>query len=165
MRIVRFLILCLVVASTSTCKKNPNEPSDTDPNPGATNLSNGSFAVYFDGAWFNANLSIAAQNLAANTFVLTALDNAGRSVSVSIRVTAPGTYAFSGSNFGVCQIVVGSATWVGGPSALQGSGEVTFTVFNAQRATGTFHCTAPAFATSTAVGTKLLTNGTFNVTF
>jgi hypothetical protein len=59
--------------------------------------------------------------------------------------------------------VGGGALWQAALS--NGSGTLTFTTLTANNAVGTFSFTLTAQSGTTATGTKVVTNGAFNVTF
>jgi hypothetical protein len=126
-------------------------------------LQNGSMSATFDGGAWNAALALAAL-YTNNTFAMTGIDQSQRTLSVSMSVSGPGTHAFTGPNGGSCNLIIGSATWLGAPAAQQGSGRIVFSTLTATNAIGTFECSAPPQSGTTATGTKSIT-GSFNVRF
>ncbi len=162
-------VALLVLAAGAGCETSPTR-SETGTGglgsggSGGGTLPNGSMSATFDGATWTASLALAPL-FVSETFALSGTDQTGRSLTLSMRASGSGTYPFTGTNGGACNLIIGSATWLGAPAAQQGSGQIVFTTLNATNAIGTFECSAPPQAGTTASGIKSISNGTFNVRF
>lgn len=163
--VVLTVLVLAVGAAVAGCKSDsPTMSNNSGGSSGSGSLPNGSMTATFDGAVWNATVSLVGTYVGSN-FTLSGVDPTGLTVSLAMSVSGPGTVPFSGSNGGSCTVMMGSATWLGAPAALQGSGTIVFTTLNATSATGTFRCTALPQAGTSATGTKELTNGAFTIRF
>lgn len=81
-------------------------------------------------------------------------------------VTTTGTYNFGPGNAGIAQLVqvtTGTPAWTS--SLVGGTGSITVTTLSATRAAGTFSFTGAASPGTAATGTRVVTNGAFDVKF
>ena len=101
-------------------------------------------------------------------FTVSAIDQGetgDRSITITIRgVSKPGTYdlAFSGNAGSYTELKSDlTQSWL--CTTNQGTGSVIITQLSSTRVVGTFSFSAPALITSGAVGTKIVTSGSFDV--
>jgi ABC-type glycerol-3-phosphate transport system substrate-binding protein len=77
----------------------------------------------------------------------------------------PGTRPMVGTDITSGSVITPSATWTAAAGARGSSGSITVDSINATRITGTFQYLATPDSTTTAIGTKNVTNGKFAVPF
>jgi hypothetical protein len=178
MRFFRSLAIALVASCClSGCANKDNSDDDDNgggPGPGPSGngrviLANGFVDAFFDNVFFRADSTIGFQY--AGVFSMNAASLAGTSrplpgysVNVVITVPGPGSYVFTPANLGQCTIIKDASVWTGSPIIGQGSGDIVFTTLTANRAVGNFRCTAPPSPGNVATGTKVLTQGEFDIT-
>lgn len=130
----------------------------------------GTLTARVDGSTWTATSGILA--LRVNNFVsFTGSVGANTSITIAFPDEGPGTYSIPAAvglnfNYGVFSNghlwqALAMGTQLGGV----GSGSVTVTTLNSERVAGTFEFTAPAAQSSGATGTRVVTNGAFNIRF
>jgi hypothetical protein len=158
------VVLSLALAagcSDSSGTSGINNPSGTD---------GVSLTARVDGsAWSADPTTIVAGNM-AGVLTFSGTNASGgsvrRTIALRLLATAPGTYPIgppvaTASNRGT--VTEGTAEWLADAST--GSGSITLASLTATRATGTFSFTAEAVAGTGASGPRVVTDGTFSVTF
>jgi hypothetical protein len=158
-------VLVALTLSLSSCGgKSPSAPSNS-----GGSQEKGSITASIAGVSWSAN-SVTAANVPPNaTGTVGVLTVYGFEVAGarSIRVIV----GYSGNGIGTYSVPGSLGTgfvWTEGTQAQTWdgtSGSVTITTFTATRAAGTFSFTAAARAGSGATGTRVITNGSFDVTF
>jgi hypothetical protein len=133
----------------------------------AVDLPNGSMSARIDGAQWNATALVHATRHQNILSIGGGGLLGGQAVAIAITanpVTGTGTITFGpGVN---ANAVVGAnqtASWMA--STTQGSGSFTITALDATRVTGTFAFNADAVGSSTATGTRTVTQGQFDILF
>ncbi len=126
-------------------------------------LSHGSMSARIDGdAWIaNAALSV---TFTGGVLAFAGSDVATATVGVGLIPTGPGTYPIGPTQPTNANVSLGTPNSWSASSAV-GSGSITLTTFTANSASGTFFFTAEPVATTGATGTKVVTEGVFDVTF
>ena len=179
MRSVSIIILACCLALPGCDDSNPGGPSGvavggagtgtgstpTTPAPGGgagtlCTRNFGTMAAQIDGATWTATCVQAA---GYTTGVLSIVATNGTDVvTLGVVATVPGTYdAVLGGAIGTIARANGSA-WTSGPG---GTASITLTRIELAGATGTFSFTAPPVPGTTTTGVRVVTNGTFNVSF
>jgi hypothetical protein len=162
---VRVIMLASVLAaagcSDSTGTSGVNGPSSP---------TEGLLTATVDGSVFSAvPSSITATNV-NGVIRISGVDGSttgsGRTLDLTIVGNAPGIYPIgppSGTPATSASLTLGGARWVA--DATLGSGSITITAFMPTQATGTFLFSAEPVPGTSAVGARIVTQGTFTVTF
>jgi hypothetical protein len=169
----RFVVLTLCAASllVAGCKssdKNPAGPTDSSGGSVVT-TQHGSMSANLDGKRWDAKALLTAVHSAGSITIggTDALIGTITSVNLSFP-DGVGSHAVASAGVTFASVTITNPT-SGGPvsswsSAVGGSsGTITVTSSSATGAAGTFQLSLPGFATTT--GTKVATNGVFNVTY
>lgn len=115
-----------------------------------------------DGTRWTA-ICVQAASWVANTLSVVAT-NGTQVVTLRAVTPVPATIDLTtGVAFGSVALLSNAATWTTANSA--GTGTLTLSRLDLQGAAGTFSFSAPAAPGTGAAGTKVVTNGAFNVTF
>jgi hypothetical protein len=150
------LALTLLLAACST-GDGPTGPDRV------TELPQGSMRATIDGAaWSAATALVATYSGGVLAFAGT---NNAYTIGMAVgTISGPGTFTI-GSAGGTNALVnnFGGNSWHATPS--NGSGTITITSISATAAVGTFTFTAPPVPGTGATGTKVVTNGSFNLKF
>jgi hypothetical protein len=164
--VATLLVLVGLTLSLISCsEKNPSEPSGS-----GGSQSKGSITASIGGVSWSANSVVTASNVppsATGTVGVLTIYGFELPGARSIRVIA----GYSGTGIGTYTVPGSLGTgfvWTEGTQAQTWdgtSGSVTITTFTATRVAGTFSFTATARAASGATGTRLISNGSFDVTF
>jgi len=165
----------LLLLSLAACG---GSSSSTGPN-GNTNGANGTFTATIDGApWVSSSNQTAGGSTAANavpgvvTLTGTKIVSSTNYTSISLLLgylSGPGTYPLGvnqGTTAGGAGIVstASGATFSTWSTNLTGSaGTVTITSLTSTRIGGTFQFTAPPQSFTTTTGTRVVTNGAFDL--
>ena len=135
-------------------------------NPGAPPITDGDLTATIGASAFTATTVYAGFEDKALT--MSAVDEGGdgpRSITLTIRgVVKAGTYdlALSGNAGSYTELKADlTQSWL--CTTNQGTGSVIITELSHTRIAGTFSFSAPALITSGAMGTKIVTSGTFDV--
>lgn len=137
-------------------------------------LSNGSVSARLNGSTWRADLAISVLNtpptaIIPGRIVLVALDRSHLSLGFSVAYTGLGSYTVGVNNFNnsftAFYVLQGAESWSASQTQSGSSGTIEFTVLTANRATGSFSFVAVPAAGTGATGTKVVTNGVFDVTF
>ena len=159
----RYFVMGWVLVSAD-CSSNEGDGSHAGIDAGIT-PDTGSITCMIDGVpWTSAGSTIVAFMNPGFLGVAASerpLPDPGRSIHLSVQnVTGPGT--FSLADGGQAIIAVGShEEWIA--DAVNGGGVITITTLTASRATGTFRFVAEALRNKSAIGTKTVAAGTFDV--
>ena len=153
----RILSMVLVVA-TAGCGSSS---TPTTPTPTTTNA----ITAIMDGVAYNSG-SITAEIIsgALTMSSLNVADTAQLRFFTAARVGTETIGRSSTTGIGYATVNAGLVTAVWAATPTLGSGTLTITTLTATGATGTFAFTASPLSGS-ATGSKVVTNGTFNVTF
>lgn len=158
----------LVLTACGTATQNPAGPTAT---PATTNTPpvNGSMSANIDGAQWTANTVVTLKSPATLGLPSGSLSVTGSSTSPSLIMgfavpAAAGTYTIgsAGAQNAGFQDSSGGA-WTA--NEFKGSGTITVSSFTSTSASGTFAFNLPSLVNTTATGTKVITQGVFNVTF
>ena len=157
----RLVLGVLAVILVSACGKgNPMNSGGGSGGTGGGTTSSGTMTAQIDGSAFSS--TTAAGTLSGGILAISGGDTSGRSIAFAFFPTGTGTHTTSG-NVGTNFIVVVNFQGFSAVSG-NGSGTITLTTLTSNKAIGTFSCVAMA-SSGGAVGSKNVTNGTFNVTF
>ena len=149
--------MCLLLAflATVSCRSS-----------GAPPITDGDLTATIGASEFNATTVFAG--FEDKAFTMSAVDEGGdgpRSITLTIRgVARAGTFDLARSGNGGSYTESKSdltLSWLCATS--QGTGSVIITELSSTRIVGTFSFSAPALITSGAVGTKIVTSGSFDV--
>ena len=143
---------------------NPNPTPAPTPGTGGLNcLSNrGTMSAQIDGTPWIANCLQAASWI-ANTLSIVATDGTETITLGAVTSVASPIELTTGIAFGSVTRLSPPATWTTANPG--GSGALTLSRVDFQGASGTFSFSAPAAPGTGATGTKVVSNGVFNVTF
>jgi hypothetical protein len=115
-----------------------------------------------DGTTWIANC-LQAASWVANTLSIVAT-NGTDTITLGAITSVPGSIDLTtGAAFGTVARVSPAGTWTTANSG--GTGTLTLSRIDFQGANGTFSFSAPAVSGTAATGTRVVTNGVFNVTF
>ena len=151
--------------ASAACSSNEGGAVDAAGMDAAGMSAGGSIACTIDGvSWTSDATTIVAfmnSSLLGVAGSEHPLPNPGRSVNLSVtNVTGPGTYSVANGLQAI--VAIGSnEEWVAGPA--MGSGTITITTVTASHAKGTFSFVADALTNTSAIGTKTVTAGAFDV--
>lgn len=174
------MLLAVTVSVSAACGGDSVAPSPTGgaSNPGANPpsgvvLSNGSMSATVSGVRWDANAVItvvyrAPSGGAEGTIAINGINSAQQLIGIGVGHTGPGTYKTEGlhTGFGYLERLSNMSWAADRPDVAPGStGTVTFTTLTGNRAVGTFSFTAVASPNTAATGTRVVTNGLFDVTF
>jgi hypothetical protein len=130
----------------------------------------GTLTARVDGSTWTATSGILALR-ANNVISFTGSVGATSHIAIAFPDAGTGTYSVPtavGLNFNYGVFSTGhvwQALALGAQLGGVGSGSVTVTTLNSERVAGTFEFTAPPAQSSGATGTKVVTNGSFNIKF
>jgi hypothetical protein len=143
---------------------NTQTPDPTTPGGSANvncNNSRGTLAAEVNGVTWTATC-VTAASWVANVFSLSAVRGT-EVLTLTVNAGLIGTYdALTGSASGTLMRTTDGATWISGPG---GTVSVVLTRLDLQAAIGTFSFTGTAAPSTAASGTRIVSNGTFSVTF
>ncbi len=136
--------------------------SSTGPEDGAA-LENGSMSARIDGAAWTATSALAV-SYEGGILAFAGSDDTQTTVGIGLIPDGPGSYPMGPDQPTNADLTFGGGkSW--GASPFLGSGSVTLTSMSEHRATGTFAFTADPVESTGAAGTKVVTEGTFDVNF
>jgi hypothetical protein len=119
-------------------------------------------SAQIDGTTWSATC-LQAASWTANTLSIVAT-NGTDTITLQAITSAPGAIDLTtGAAFGSVTRVSTPGTWTTANSA--GTGTLTLSRLGVQGATGVFSFSAPAAPGTAAIGTRVVANGVFNVTF
>jgi len=153
----RMLLLAAAImfGTASDCEKPPATPSVNSTMTANIDARSWSATTSIIGSYSNGALS------------LTGVSNDGVKITISALPTGPGDYVIEGVGGAGLSFLLAEQpppqTWQA--YALFGSGTLHLSVLSSTRAAGTFTFTALATINTGASGTKVVTNGNFDVTF
>jgi hypothetical protein len=151
----RYASVALLCALAAACGDDDDDGLGPDP-------TNGTMTASIDGSAWNAGLTVAA-TYQGNTFGIGGTDGT-RQITIAVTdVTGTGTFDFGLGEAGAAIIAQGSESWT--TTLTGGSGTLTISSINATGASGTFSFTAMPTPGSGATSNRVVTNGTFSVTF
>ena len=148
------------------CKSTP-----TGPSPGAcgTTPSTDTMSAKIQGLDWSSILTLAG-HLSGGLVSISGDDGCtpSRTLSFFLVPTGPGTYTIGPGDLSGLTAAYnvggdGVGLWISGDKAAQGT--VTLTTLDATRVAGTFKFTLTALAGTSAVGTTVITDGSFNASF
>lgn len=164
--LVIFLIFELV--SLTACSQISTGPSSPLPAsnsllPAGTAAGQGMMSAKIDGQAWTAT-SITEFAYSSSILSITAKgSNPVITVSFTVLNEGPGTYEIGTKSPGTnAEVTDGSSVWQA--DAVAGSGTITFTAMTPRGASGTFSLTVVAASGTGATGTKLITDGVFDIT-
>ena len=145
------LLLALAIFSLSACKKDDNEDDNGPDN------TFGTVSLKVDGNDWTSDFVISVYE--EGLLTVTSSTNDGRACGIIVEATQPGTYEVGpGNSENFLSWAVGDGTVnTYAASSSGGSGTVTITELNNNRAKGTFEFTGVNFDQET----KTITNGSF----
>lgn len=129
-----------------------------------TVLPTGSMSARIDGSTWNANLAVSAGS--SNGILAFSGTNGNVTMAIAVGIiSGPGEFQIGpvGAVSNALITESNGRSWHASQSV--GNGTVRITSVSATGATGTFSFTAPAVASSGANGSRVVTNGTFDVKF
>src|SRR5690606_39515449 len=150
------LTALLLALALTACGKDATEP-------GVQGNGDARMSARIDGQTWSASLALAAGGSQAGAVVaVSGSDQAQRTIAFAFVSAGTGTYEIGPGAPTNALFSQGSAQWqaAGG----QGSGTITVTTLTAERIAGTFEFTAEP-AGGGATGTRVVTQGTFDVEF
>jgi len=117
-----------------------------------------------DGSNWTASAALAA-TLTNGILAVAGVDGSLRTIGFAVTATAPGTVTIGPTSAASGTLTEGSAgpTWQA--VANLGSGTITITSLTATTASGSFSFNLVANAASGATGSKIITNGSFDLRF
>lgn len=154
----RMTILTAALISLVGCGEDPLLMTEPD-----VDLPGGSMSARIDGdAWTaNAILTVA---YTGGILAFAGSDVTATTIGLGFIPTGPGTYTIGASQPTNANLSFGSSgSW--SASSATGQGSVILTSFTANSAAGTFSFTAEPVSTTGATGTKVVTEGVFDVVF
>jgi len=150
------LAALLLALALTACGKDATEPSV--PGNGDARMS-----ARIDGQAWSASLALAAGGSQAGAVIaVSGSDQAQRTIAFAFINAGTGTYEIEPGAATNAVLSEGSAQWQAAPG--QGTGTITITTLNAERIAGTFEFTAEP-GSGGATGTRVVTQGTFDVEF
>lgn len=153
---VRSVLLCLALLSATGC--------GTDGEISGFSGSGTMSATVAGSAWTASEFVQASRS--GNVLSISGSDGELQLQLTVPNVTITGVFNFGAGNPGVAQLIEtasGSATWTS--ALVGGTGTLTLTTFTNERAAGTFNFSGIAADGTPAMGTRTVTNGTFDVRF
>ena len=152
----RFLTAVLVIGLTACSgDDDPTGPGDIIP-------TNGTMSATIDGNTWTA-IQIAGVNN-GGVVAISGSDATLLAVGFAFVGQAAGTYTIGPASAANASVIDNlTTTWTA--NSFQGSGTITVSTLTATGASGTFSYTAPLTSTTGTPATRVVTNGTFNVTF
>jgi Family of unknown function (DUF6252) len=149
------LAAAIMFGTGSDCDSKPTNPTVTSFMTANIDARSWSATRSITGSFTNGTLNI------------TGISNEGDKITIAALPTGPGTYVIEGVGGAGLSFLVAvqppPQTWQA--YSLNGSGTLQLSVLSAQRASGTFTFTALPTIDTGADGTKVVTNGTFDVLF
>ena len=150
-RVLACAVLCVTVAACS---------DDDGTNNGGDDEGN-TMSATIDGIAWNANLAVQG-TYQGGALVIGGTNTNQRGINIAIpQISQTGTYDAGPGFNAVVTYNIGQQAWV--TSNVGGTGTVTVTQLSATHVKGTFSVTA--VGASGAVGTKVITNGKFELDF
>lgn len=135
---------------------------DSPAGPGDPGTPNGAMSAKIDGAQWTANVGIYATR--ASGAIGLAGGNGEYLISMGV-VGAVGTYVVGDGSGANLSLLTNDNQQVWMAMTGKGSGTITVTTLTDERVVGTFSFTAPAVASTSASGTRVITEGSFNIEF
>jgi hypothetical protein len=124
---------------------------------------NGTISASIDGASWSASSSVQASYI-TYALIIDGIDSQARQINLFLpNVMATGSFALDAGQPAVAEVSFGFQTW--STAMTGGTGSVTLTTLSGSHAIGTFSFTASPNAQSGATGTKVVTNGTFDIRY
>jgi len=173
--VVPVLILPMLIAASACGGGSPSQPSGSGSSGsgtgGNTTPSKGTLTAVIDGRAYTGIVKVVSRT---DGYFGIAATNAALTLTVSFATTRPAvgttTVADSLVSMGVATTNGSSGATTGSWIAtnISGSGSLTISTLTSSGATGTFNFTAapaPPPSNVGATGTKVVSNGVFNVTF
>jgi len=140
------------------CGTDPISPDNGD-----TPLVNGSMSAKVDGDSWVANSALTVA-YTGGILAFAGSDASMLTIGMGFIPTGPGTYSIGPSEPTNANLSEGTVhSWAA--SSSMGSGSVTLTSFTENSASGTFSFTVEPVTTTGATGSRLVTEGMFDVTF
>lgn len=174
-RVLASAILFIATVAAACGSDSPTAPDNNNPGGGTitgTNCSvivgnQGTVTARVDGTTFSGIVPGGGGTRTAVTLVLFGQSNDNTTLTIGILNPAVGVHAIGGLTGNTMLIQTrscsaGTGLW---SAIAAGSGSVTISTLTATGATGTFTGTLVAQAGSGATGNKVVTDGTFNLTF
>lgn len=129
-----------------------------------TTLPNGSISARIDGSTWNATLAVAANS--SNGILAFSGTNGTVTMAIAVGIiSGPGTFQIGPVGAISNALITESNGRSWHASQFVGNGTVTITSVSATGAAGKFSFTAPAVGSSGANGSRVVTDGTFDVKF
>ena len=146
---------------TGSQPQTPTPPDDTGSRATLCGANRGSVRMQVDGAlWTSTCVQSAAWTAGVLTIVAT---NGVDTMTLGANVVVPGTFdSLTGVAGATLTRNANGATWISGPGGVV---NINVARIDLQRAAGTFAFTGTALAGTAATGTRVVTNGSFDVTF
>jgi hypothetical protein len=177
MSFVRILSVCCVFALFTACGGSNTSPTQTTTTKVATcsGGNKGSVVARINGAAWTATC-VTTASYTSNIFSLGATDGV-QTIGLGLSFVGFGDYTMTPidpknppqslmlANGLVNLLPTSAQSWTANSGTPDSSGTLTLTGISATGATGTFSFTAVATSGTGAAGTKVVTNGGFNVTF
>lgn len=160
MRLSSKLLLLGSLATLVACGDDDDDP--LNPN------NRGTMTATIDGQSFSGSAATGA-SYSGNVLGFGAVQASGNNSTLVVfvlnNVTGPGTYSLAAAANGIVTVTEtsGTTTRSWNSSLTGGTGQVVITQLSGGRAVGTFTFSAPAATQSGATGTKVATNGQFNI--
>lgn len=155
--VVRTVALLALVCGPTACGAGGTQPSPPS-----------EMHALIDGVAWESSARASARRFPGDSLTITggSLGGSGSAdgVTIGIGVVAvgPGTYSIGPTAAVSVTLLTAADSWQAGEGV--GSGSITFTTLTASQAIGTFQFTVPPFSTG-AVGTRVVTQGRFDLTF
>lgn len=176
MSFVRLLsVFCVAVTLTACGGSSSTSPTQTTKAPTCAGGNRGSVIARINGAAWTASC-ITTASYSGGIFSLGATDGV-QTIGLGLSFVGFGDYTMTPidpknppqtlmlANGGVNLLPASAASWSANSGTPDSSGTLTLTGLTATGATGTFSFTAVATSGTGASGTKVVTNGGFNITF
>jgi hypothetical protein len=159
----RILTMALLISSAACASENdPTDLDDDDLTPG----SMGSVTARIDGTAWTATAALGATHL-GGVFGFAAHDANGRAIVIAVEASpAPGAVAIRVSDSSSLTLSITEANgmvWMAGGSL--GTGQLNIDSFTTTSASGRFSFTAVAPPGAPNTGSKVVSDGVFNVRF
>jgi len=161
-RYLNYFLAAFFMIFLSACDGNDNS-SDPDNNiPTNGTPTNGTMTATVDGnAWSAVQIATVKHN--NGTVVVSGSDAAALALAFAFVGQTPGTYSIGPTLPANGNVHNLATTWTA--SSQQGIGTIVVSTLSASSTSGTFSFTAPLASGNGTPATRVVTNGTFNVSF
>lgn len=170
-RLMIGLIAAVVSISLAACGAGNNSGSISPAAPGdqttpGASPSLGTMRAKVDGkTWTAATVSVARYSYGFLEIVGTDSSSPPQGIGINVSVDGPGTYQLSQLEEASAYALLGIGDSVWQASNVAGSGTITVSSLTSTGASGTFSLALEPKPNNPAIGTKSITDGTFNINF